>query len=512
MKKTKRISSFLAAVCLAVSLMALPVSAAFSDVAGGRWYTESVEWASSSGYVSGYEDGTFRPDQEVTRAEFCAIMNKVLNLRIPAWSSFSDVPSSAWYTSAVRNCVRAGIIAGYSSDRFGPEDPVTRQQAAVILSRSYDLLRAGGRSKFSDDSRIADYAVGYVKAMVTAGFMAGMGSNQFQPTNNMTRAQMVTMLHAISQGKSGYQKLADHENIRLLVVGDSIAEGVGAGSKAMTFVNQLKSQLEARYGVTCTLNNQSVSGTASMFGYARTKLLDDQVPYDLIVICYGHNDSDLNFSHYYESMLRALHTKYPHASMIAVAEHTQRDTSNNPSLKMQVIQNLCDRYGVQIADTARAYNARSGQSLISSDGLHPNNDGHSVYCSTILDVVNTGTSARTGWKGTVSPADNSIRNYDFFTYFYKDQFTRNGNSWEMSLSSSQNGTVLVETTLGKGNNVVTVNMDNSTLRWSNGRNYTYTQKDYLVCGAGSANSTIKVSFASSAHADSFTGLMVCYGA
>ena len=362
MKKTRKICSLVIALCLAVSLFVLPVSAAFSDVAGGRWYSESVDWASAAGYVSGYEDGTFRPDQSVTRAEFAVIMNKVLGLQNNTWNgiqgainnpvSFQDVSSVSWYGPAIRNCVRAGIIAGYDSEHFGPGDPVTRQQAAVIFSRAYGLLKTGGRSRFADDGNIAEYAVGFVKAMVTAGYMSGMGSNLFQPNTNMTRAQMVTMLHTINTGKSGYQKLADHENINLLVVGDSISEGVGASDKSLTFANRLRVWLQDQYGCKVNLNNQALSGTASTYGYARTKLLDDQIPYDLIVICYGHNDSEQNFALYYEALLRALHTKYPHASLVAVAEHTQRDTSNNPSNKMRIIENLCSHYGADIADIA----------------------------------------------------------------------------------------------------------------------------------------------------------------
>lgn len=519
------------ALCLALTLFVLPVSAAFSDVAGGRWYSESVDWASASGYVSGYEDGTFRPDNSVTRAEFAVIMNQVLGLQQSSgWGSFQeltnpmnfqditnpvnfqDVPAVSWYAAAVRNCVRAGIIAGYDSEHFGPDDPVTRQQAAVIFSRAYGLLKTGGRSRFADDGNIAEYAVGFVKAMVTAGFMTGMGSNLFQPNTNMTRAQMVTMLHTINTGKSGYQKLADHENINLLVVGDSISEGVGASTGSMTFVNQLVSQLESHYGIKVTLNNQALSGTASTYGYARTKLLDDQIPYDLIVVCYGHNDSELNFALYYEALLRALHTKYPHASMIAVAEHTQRDTSNNPSGKMRTIESLCQHYGVDVADTAAAFNARRGTSLISFDGLHPNNEGHTVYASTIKSVVDQQVSARRGFQGIVTPSDRNVSQFDYITYFYKDQFTRSGNTWSMDVPSSQSGYVLVDTTLTTGINIVTVSMDNTNLRWSNGTIYAYDQKEFVPVGSGTANHTIKVNFAASLHADKFNGVMVCYGA
>jgi len=522
MKKTRKICSLAIALCLAVSLFVFPVSAAFSDVAGGRWYSESVDWASAAGYVSGYEDGTFRPDRSVTRAEFSVIMNRVLGLQNNTWGgiqnaisnpvSFQDVPATSWYGPAVRNCVRAGIIAGYDSEHFGPEDPVTRQQAAVILSRSYGLLKVGGRSRFADDGNIAEYAVGFVKSMVTAGYMTGMGSNMFQPKTDMTRAQMVTMLHAITQGKSGYQKLADHENINLLVVGDSISEGVGASSKSLAFADRLKVWLQDQYGCRVNLNNQALSGTASTYGYARTKLLDDQIPYDLIVVCYGHNDSELNFALYYEALLRALHTKYPHASMVAVAEHTQRDTSNNPSNKMRIMESLCSHYGVDIADIAMAFNAQKGRSLISSDGLHPNNDGHLIYAATIKSVVDQNAAARKGFQGRVTPVDRNVTQFDYITYFNKDQFQRSGDTYSMDVPSSQSGYVLVDTVLSTGINIVTVSMDNTSLRWSNGQVYSYDQKEFVPLGRGTANHTIKVNFAASLHADKFNGVMVCYGA
>lgn len=509
------------ALCLAAALFILPVSAAFSDVAGGRWYSESVDWASAAGYVSGYEDGTFRPDRSVTRAEFAVIMNKVLGLQNNSWNgiqgainnpvSFQDVSSVSWYGPAIRNCVRAGIIAGYDSEHFGPGDPVTRQQAAVIFSRAYGLLKTGGRSRFADDGNIAEYAVGFVKAMVTAGYMTGMGSNLFQPNTNMTRAQMVTMLHTINTGKSGYQKLADHENINLLVVGDSISEGVGASDKSLTLANRLRDWLQDQYGCKVNLNNQSLSGTASTYGYARTKLLDDQIPYDLIVVCYGHNDSEQNFALYYEALLRALHTKYPHASMVAVAEHTQRDTSNNPSNKMRVIEALCSHYGADIADIAMAFNANKGTSLISIDGLHPNNDGHLMYAATIKSVIDQNAGARKGFPGIVAPADRNVTQFDYITYFNKDQFQRSGNTYTLNVPSPQSGYVLVDTSLSTGVNVINVSMDSTSLRWSNGRVYTYDQKEFVPLGIGTANQTIKVNFAASLHADKFTGLMVCYG-
>ena len=316
---------------------------------------------------------------------------------------------------------------------------------------------------------------------------------------------------SLQAGKSGYQKLADHENINLLVVGDSISEGVGASDKSLTFANRLRVWLQDQYGCKVNLNNQALSGTASTYGYARTKLLDDQIPYDLIVICYGHNDSEQNFALYYEALLRALHTKYPHASLVAVAEHTQRDTSNNPSNKMRIIENLCSHYGADIADIAMAFNANRGSSLISVDGLHPNNEGHLMYAATIKSVIDQNAGARKGFQGIVAPADRNVTQFDYITYFYKDQFQRSGNTYTMNVPSSQSGYVLVDTSLSTGINVVTVSMDSTNLRWSNGRVYTYDQKEFVPMGSGTANQTIKVNFAASLHADKFTGVMVCYG-
>lgn len=511
MLNSKKMLSFLLAICLIVALCAIPVSAAFSDVPSGKWYSESVDYASKAGYVTGYEDGTFRPDQTVTRAEFAAIMNQVLDLRTPAWVSYDDVPLTSWYASAVRNCVKAGIIAGYDSKHFGPNDPVTRQQAAVILARAYDLEKFGGRSKFSDDEKIAEYAVGYVKSMVTAGLMAGMGYNQFQPTGNMTRAQMVTILHAIEQTKSAYQKLADGEDIRILAVGDSIGEGVGASNTGLGFVNLVKEKLDSQYHVSCTVRNLCVSGTSSYYGYAMTKLLDDQVCYDLVIVCYGHNDSEIGFSKNYELLLHTIKLRYPHSSIIAVAEHTQRDTNNDPSLKMRMIESLCDHYNADIADVAKAFNANRGSSLISSDGLHPNNAGHAVYSDTIKSVVDQNVASRKNWAKTPDPADSSVKDFDHITYFNKDRFQKvNDTTYEMTVPSEQSGYVGVYCTITPGAKSVTVAMDNNKLTWNPPRTYTYSQDDVIQMGNGTAKSKIVVTFGTTAQAETFNGVLISY--
>ena len=134
-----------------------------------------------------------------------------------------------------------------------------------------------------------------------------------------------------------------------------------------------------------------------------------------------------------------------------------------------------------------------------------------MYAATIKSVIDQNAGARKGFQGIVAPADRNVTQFDYITYFYKDQFQRSGNTYTMNVPSSQSGYVLVDTSLSTGINVVTVSMDSTNLRWSNGRVYTYDQKEFVPMGSGTANQTIKVNFAASLHADKFTGVMVCYG-
>ena len=129
----------LIAIFLTIALMIsvgpiIALASGFKDVTSDKYYYNSVQKCADKGYVRGYEDGIFRPNGNITRAEFAAIMNTVLGLKDSAANQFSDVKSGKWYTSAVLNCVKAGIISGYGNGKFGINDPVTREQAAVILA------------------------------------------------------------------------------------------------------------------------------------------------------------------------------------------------------------------------------------------------------------------------------------------------------------------------------------------------------------------------------------------
>ena len=200
--------SLLLTLTLAVSLFArmmVPAAAAqnpFTDVPEGQWYTQAVTYCYQQGYVGGYEDKTFRPDKTLTRGEMAVIMNKMLSLSGKASNTFSDVKAGQWYTDAVLACVKEGIMAGYDAKTFGLNDSLTREQGAVILANAFGVAKASGRTGFSDDGKISDWAVGSVKAMNAKGYITGMGNNTFAPDKALTRAQMCQIIYAVKNGSS----------------------------------------------------------------------------------------------------------------------------------------------------------------------------------------------------------------------------------------------------------------------------------------------------------------------
>lgn len=232
-----------------------------------------------------------------------------------------------------------------------------------------------------------------------------------------------------------YQKLADGFDVNLLIVGDSIGEGAGASDANHHWVNLLRYNLQKTYGVKVNLTNISMGGNTSYAGYVRTMVLDDDVDYDLAILCYGQNDSKNNFSLYYESIIRAVKNRYPKASIISILESSQKEYTE----KMQTIQAIAEHYGIPIADTIEPFQAT--YDTLVKDSVHPNDDGQQVYYETVMNVIEPLVAARRG----NDPADVTIINdqvtaFDTFQWFSVDQFTREGNTF--TLKTTTHGVIL----------------------------------------------------------------------
>lgn len=188
---------------ISMTWMSANAASPFKDVASGKWYTDAVQYCYSKGYVGGYEDQTFRPNNKLTRAEMAVIMNKKLGLKDADKNTFKDVAKGKWYTDPVLRCVKAGVMSGYSGTQFGTNDTLTREQGAVILAKAFNVAKASGRTSFADDSSISKWAVESVKAMASKGMISGVGDNKFAPKTPLTRAQMCQIIYAAEGKNSG---------------------------------------------------------------------------------------------------------------------------------------------------------------------------------------------------------------------------------------------------------------------------------------------------------------------
>lgn len=196
-KKTKKRTLSMA---LAAALAFSPVQAfaASSDIAG-HWAEDVITQWENAGMISGYEDGTFRPNNSVTRAEFVIMMNNALGLTETGEVSFSDVQPGNWFYNAVAIAVAAGYCSGYEDGTFKPSATITRAEAAVMIANAAGLEQdATGAAGFTDS--IPAWAQGSVGAVVNAGFMSGYPDGTFAANQSITRAEAVSSLNRVIGG------------------------------------------------------------------------------------------------------------------------------------------------------------------------------------------------------------------------------------------------------------------------------------------------------------------------
>ncbi|MGB4657475.1 MAG: S-layer homology domain-containing protein, partial [Bacillota bacterium] len=166
---------------------------ALSDV-GEHWAKEAINLWTARGIVKGYEDGTFGPDRFITRAEFAALLNRTFGFTTVSPKEFPDVSDTAWYAEEVAKAAGAGYMEGYEDGSFRPDNNITRQEAALVFARIYNLEQIDESYDFSDFDSIPDWSRKAVVAVAKAGLMQGYPDGSFGPARNITRAETVSVL------------------------------------------------------------------------------------------------------------------------------------------------------------------------------------------------------------------------------------------------------------------------------------------------------------------------------
>jgi hypothetical protein len=172
----------------------------FSDVDGSKWYREGIDYVLMAGLFNGTSDTTFEPDTDMTRAMLVTVLWRLENEPNSTLADlFSDIASGIWYTEPVAWAAENGIVEGYDPDTFGPYDPITREQMAVILYRyaslkGYVTTAAADLSAFSDTGDTSGWAMTAMEWAVAEGLINGVSNTSLNPAGNASRAQVATIL------------------------------------------------------------------------------------------------------------------------------------------------------------------------------------------------------------------------------------------------------------------------------------------------------------------------------
>ncbi len=175
----------------------------FNDVAVTHWAYDYISRLYNEGVVAGKNEKTFSPDASITKEEFIKLVVSALKLDISKKTSdFADVNADAWYAPYVTAAVNAGLISGKSDGTFGIGDTLSRQDAAVILSRAL-ASKSDTEVAFADKGDIAPYALDSIAVMNASGIINGYTDGTFKPMNSISRAESCAVLCRLLDKKGG---------------------------------------------------------------------------------------------------------------------------------------------------------------------------------------------------------------------------------------------------------------------------------------------------------------------
>ena len=174
------------------------VALPFSDVANHTWAHSAIASLHAKGIIAGRGDGSFAPDDKVTRAEFAKMLVLALGIEAKATDiAFADVASSDWFAAYALTAAANGIVLG-TDGSFLPNASISRQDAAVMIYRAA-ALAGGTMPAFTDSDSIASYARDAIASLCAAGILKGMEDGSFAPVSGLTRAQAAVMLSRIME-------------------------------------------------------------------------------------------------------------------------------------------------------------------------------------------------------------------------------------------------------------------------------------------------------------------------
>ena len=172
----------------------------FNDIKG-HWAESTIKSFVDKGFIDGYKDSTFRPNNSMTRAEFVKLVNRVFGFTQKGEEQFTDVNKEDWFYDDICIGIKEGYIKGKSKDVFAPNDNITREEVAMILTNimknkdeNLDKL-----DSFKDGNKTSQWAQSSVEGAIEAGYMNGYEDQTIKASGSITRAEAVSMLSRVKK-------------------------------------------------------------------------------------------------------------------------------------------------------------------------------------------------------------------------------------------------------------------------------------------------------------------------
>ncbi|WP_338658460.1 S-layer homology domain-containing protein [Paraclostridium sordellii] len=172
----------------------------FNDTQG-HWAEKTINSFVEKGFINGYDDKTFKPDNSMTRAEFVKVINNVFGYNQMGTEQFDDVNESDWFYSDICIGINMGYIKGKSKDKFAPNDSITRQEVAMILTNIMDNKdnNLDKLSLFKDGHQTDEWAKPSVEGAIESGYLNGYEDQTIRANGNITRAEAISMLSRVKK-------------------------------------------------------------------------------------------------------------------------------------------------------------------------------------------------------------------------------------------------------------------------------------------------------------------------
>lgn len=256
----KKILTFIIAITVFSNLFS---TATFAQLKAkdleGHWAKDVIEKWMTLGMAGGYPDGTFKPDNGITRAEFMVLINRAFGYSKSGAMTFNDVKTEDWFFEAVSVAHRAGYISGFEDGSMRPNSLITRQEVALILFRIMKIEANVGRAeRFTDAEQIGEWSKGAVGAISNLGFMSGYPNGSFGPKNHIKRGEAVVAINNVmmkSDEKVAHTVVAKQDFLGITYIHVTLNANTSASTVRANGIPLIFDKVDGKWkGTSLTLN------------------------------------------------------------------------------------------------------------------------------------------------------------------------------------------------------------------------------------------------------------------